>query len=300
MSDGEGVSGVGAELAAARHERGLGLPEVAQQLKFGVRQLEALEADRFDQLPGGTFARGMVRSYARLLKVDPEPLLARIAGRFDAPDSNQLAARFSQPVPFSDGARRSTFVYLGLSAAILVVVGGVAYQWQNERKAPKQIALVKPKAEPAARKPAPAAQQASTPAPSVEAPAAIEEKKPSVAPKKPAAEEKKAGEKKVEEAKAVERKPAPVAKAVDAPPPSGVHRIVLRVETDEAWLEVTDAAGRQLVSSLNPAGSERVVQGRGPFTLVIGNASHVRVLHNDHELDLKPYTRVEVARFTIP
>jgi cytoskeleton protein RodZ len=104
----------------------------------------------------------------------------------------------------------------------------------------------------------------------------------------------------VEEAKPVERKPAPSVKTVAAPPASGVHRIVLRVETDEAWLEVTDGAGRQLLSSLNRAGSERVVQGRGPFTLVIGNASHVRVLHNDHELDLKPYTRVEVARFTIP
>jgi cytoskeleton protein RodZ len=74
----------------------------------------------------------------------------------------------------------------------------------------------------------------------------------------------------------------------------------MRVETDEAWLEVTDASGRQLVSSLNRAGAERVVQGRGPFTFVIGNASHVRIEHNGHEFDLKPYTRVEVARFTIP
>jgi cytoskeleton protein RodZ len=43
-----------------------------------------------------------------------------------------------------------------------------------------------------------------------------------------------------------------------------------------------------------------VVQGRGPFTLVIGNASHVRVLHNDREVDLRPHTKVEVARFTLP
>ena len=276
------AGGVGAELAAAREARGLGLPEIAQQLKFGVRQLEALEADRFDELPGGTFARGMVRSYARLLKVDPEPLLGRIAGRFDAPDSNQLAARFSQPVPFSDNARRSTLVYFALSLGILVVIGSFAWQWQRERNAPKQMALVKPKAEPA-RKPAPPAKPASVvPAPVVEKAPVVEEKKiiPSPAPA-----------------------PAPAAAAATAtaaPSPGGVHRIVLRVESDEAWLEVTDAAGRQIVSSLNPAGSERVVQGRGPFTLVIGNASHVRVLHNDREVDLRPHTKVEVARFTLP
>jgi cytoskeleton protein RodZ len=276
------AGGVGAELAAAREARGLGLPEIAQQLKFGVRQLEALEADRFDELPGGTFARGMVRSYARLLKVDPEPLLGRLAGRFDAPDSNQLAARFSQPVPFSDNARRSTLVYFALSLGILVVIGSFAWQWQRERNAPKQMAVVKPKAEPA-RKPAPPAKPASVaPAPVVEKAPVVEEKKiisrPATAPAPAAA----------------------AATATAAPSPGGVHRIVLRVESDEAWLEVTDAAGRQIVSSLNPAGSERVVQGRGPFTLVIGNASHVRVLHNDREVDLRPHTKVEVARFTLP
>jgi len=312
VSSAEGGLGVGAELAAARQERGIGLPEVAQQLKFGVRQLEALEADRFAELPGGTFARGMVRSYARLLKVDPEPLLARIAGRFDAPDSNNLAARFSQPVPFSNPGRRSTLVYFGLSLGILVVVGGIAYQWQQERNAPGRMAFVKPKAENPARKPVLPAQTASVATPAAEVPA-MEERKPPVAAKSPAAEEKKAVEqkkpeqktaeaKKPEEKKAAERKPAPIvqAAAAVAAPPSGVHRIVMRVQTDEAWLEVTDAAGRQLVSSLNRAGSERVVQGRGPFTFVIGNASHVRVVHNDREVDLKPHTRVEVARFTLP
>src|SRR5262245_12529513 len=101
-------TGVGQELAAAREARGLALSDVAQQLKFAPRQLEALEQEQFEALPGATFARGMVRSYARLLKLDPEPLVQRIAGRFELPDSNQLAARYHQPVPFSDGARRPT------------------------------------------------------------------------------------------------------------------------------------------------------------------------------------------------
>src|SRR5262245_57006073 len=103
------LSGVGAELARVREERGLALTDVAQQLKFASRQLEALEQERFDHLPGGTFVRGMVRAYARLLKIDAEPLLGQLADRFDAPDANRLAARYKQPVPFSDGTRKSTF-----------------------------------------------------------------------------------------------------------------------------------------------------------------------------------------------
>jgi cytoskeleton protein RodZ len=104
---------------------------------------------------------------------------------------------------------------------------------------------------------------------------------------------------------ALQEKTAPQEKTVNEaavsvkPVAAGVHRIVFRCE-EEAWLEVRDAAGRQLLSSLNPPGCERVVQGRGPFELVIGNASHVQVLHNDRLLDLRPHSKQDIARFTIP
>ena len=150
---------VGAELKQAREARGLSVADVAQQLKFAPRQLEALEEDRFDVLPGGTFARGMVRSYARLLKLEAEPLIERMNGRFQAPDASTLAARYSQPVPFSDSARRSTFVYLGLSLGILAIGSGIGYQWYREHSAPSQAAAKRP-AQAAAKAPAP-----STPKP---------------------------------------------------------------------------------------------------------------------------------------
>jgi len=128
-------TGIGGELARAREARGLALADVAQQLKFAARQLEALEQERFDLLPGGTFARGMVRSYARLLKLDPEPLVSRIGGTLDASNTGRLAERYREPVPFSDSARRSTLIYLGLSLLVLAAVGALAYEWARERAA---------------------------------------------------------------------------------------------------------------------------------------------------------------------
>jgi cytoskeleton protein RodZ len=280
-----GLTGIGQELAAAREARGLALADVAQQLKFAPRQLEALEQEQFAALPGATFAKGMVRSYARLLKLDPEPLLQRVAGHFEVPDSNRLAARYHQPVPFSDGARKSTFVYLGLSAGVLVLVGAVAYEWHQERLAAgksKDTAVAKaaPKEKP---RPAPVAvQPAAAPAPlaqentkSVVAvavpppPALVPEKPKVVAPEKP--------------------------KVVAA----GPHRLVVRTD-GEAWIEIKDAADRMLVSSLNPPGSERVVRGKPPYSLVIGNASNVTVLYDDKPIDLAPHTRQDVARLTVP
>ena len=262
-------TGIGAELLRAREARGLALSDVAQQLKFSARQLEALEQDRFDVLPGGTFARGMVRSYARLLRLDPEPLLERIAGRLDTPEVGKLAERYREPVPFSDGTRRSTFVYLGLSLGVLAIGGGVGYAWYRERDAAK-AAFVTP------AKPLPETRRAATKPPrppGVEAAAATP----------PASEGKAAA-------------PAP-----DAGKPaarSGPNRIILRFE-QEAWAEVRDGAERLLVSSLNPAGTERLVRGQPPFTLVIGNAQHVQVTYNDKLVDLQPYVKVEVARFTL-
>lgn len=275
------ITGVGQELAAAREARGLALTDVAQSLKFAPRQLEALEQERFDSLPGATFAKGMVRSYARLLKLDPEPLLERVSGRFQAPDANTLAARYHQPVPFSDNARRSTFVYLGLSLFVLVIVGAVAYEWHQERtlaakggRAPKATAVAKKAPTPQRSEPVRAAV-----APVV--PAVAQERKPVAA---------------VAAAPAFATAPAA---APAAPKSAGRYRLIVRTE-GEAWIEIKDSADRMLVSSLNPAGAERVVRGRPPYAVVIGNPSAVQVTFDDKPIDLAPHTKAGVARLTIP
>lgn len=298
------TNAVGESLKAAREERGLSIAEVAQSLKFAPRQIEALEQDRFDLLPGGTFVRGMVRSYARLLKLPPEPMLDGMADKFQAPDANTLAARYSQPVPFSDNARRSTFVYLGLSLAVLAVGGGVAYQWYREHNTSTQLAAAKRAAEKRAKSnPAPVAVAAPAPAPAPTPVATAPRSQPKTL-EQPARVEPPVV--KVATEKTPAPKPAAVAKIPDKAAPAeakvasaGLHRLVIRCE-EEAWIEVRDQNERMLVSSLNPKGAERVVQARGPLTLVIGNAAHVRVLHNDRPIDLTPHTKLAIARFTLP
>jgi len=289
--------GVGSALAEARKAQGLELADIAQQLKFMPRQIESLEAERFEALPGPTIARGMVRTYARFLKLDPEPLLERMAGRVVAPDATpQLAARFSQPVPFSDHGKRSTLVYLALSAVVLAVAGAILYEWRHERALPQFIAAAEGPAEKSPPKASKAVKQ-QAPAPAAKAVVAP----PAPAPRTEVAAAPKPQPPAAEPAPAEPLKTAPVAKEAKdaaAPKAAGGNRLVLRFEED-AWAEVTDAAGRHLLSSLNPAGTERVVRGTPPFTLVIGNAQHVKVSYNDREIDLLPHVKVEVARLTI-
>lgn len=285
------LTGVGAELKQARESRGLSIEDVAQQLKFAPRQIESLEAERFERLPGPTIARGMVRNYARLLKLEPEPMLERMAPRVaPATDSAELAARFKQPVPFSDSGRRSTLTYAGFSVGVLLLVAVVAYTWQHESAAPEFVAPAQPQRK--ADRPAPAVAAAPAPVRAQQPPAPVAKAEPQqpLAQPQPQAQPQSQTQARPETPEADAEKPKPV--------PAGIQQLVFHLEK-EAWLEVHDGAGRLLVSSLNPAGTDRVVRGRPPFEIVIGNASSVTLTQNGRPVDLKPHIKVEVARFTL-
>ena len=67
----------GEQLRVAREGRGMSLDEAARITCIGISYLEALESDRYEQLPSPAYVKGIIRSYARILGVPPEPLIAR-------------------------------------------------------------------------------------------------------------------------------------------------------------------------------------------------------------------------------
>jgi cytoskeleton protein RodZ len=257
-------------LAQLRAERKLSIADVAQRLKYGVRQIEALEAEEFDKLPGATFVRGMVRGYAKLLETDPEPVLGALDQRY-IPGEVDLDLR-DKGIPFARTGKRGTRTYLALSVLALVVVAGVLYEWRagaflwarfESSTPPPQAQSKAPPVIPPAAPPAPIEVAAAPPASVVETPAA----------------------------------------QVQRPSGGGggvVGEARIRLEFDrESWVEIRDRDGKALMSQLNPAGSRRVVLGRPPLSLVIGNGAAVRLTYNDKPVDLKPYIEIEVARLTL-
>ncbi len=102
---GESVS-PGDTLRKLREKRNLSIADVAQHLKYGVRQIEALERDDFQNLPGMTFVRGMTRSYAKLLGSNPTQLLSELEQR-RLPEQVTVDLRTTQ-IPFPDGSKRAT------------------------------------------------------------------------------------------------------------------------------------------------------------------------------------------------
>ncbi|MEO5963810.1 MAG: RodZ domain-containing protein [Thermomonas sp.] len=77
-----------------------------------------------------------------------------------------------------------------------------------------------------------------------------------------------------------------------------VAGIVIRTHA-ETWLEALDANGTTIEKGLLPSGSERHFAAAQLARLTIGNALAVDVQNNGQQVDLAPFTRTNVARFTV-
>ena len=93
---------------------------------------------------------------------------------------------------------------------------------------------------------------------------------------------------------------APAAAQPESPTAAveGMRRLSLKFDK-ESWIEIRGRGGKLLASQLNPGGSEQTFEGKPPFSLIIGNAQHVRLSYDDKPVDLVPHVKVEVARFTL-
>ncbi len=277
---------VGQRLRAAREAAQLSIAEVAHSLKFSSRQIELLEADAYDALPGSTFVRGFVRGYARLLKLDADELLhlldarAPIApaevraptnmGVADSPHSRQLSPLVSATIVLALVALLLGLWHLLVPTSAETIAAASSRIWSVSQLFQKPVPLTAPapssarETEPAFPPPAPAeqgpAQPAATPA-SVAVPV-----------------------------------PAP---AISAEPQSKPGANLSFVFHERSWVEVSDASRQKLHSAQNPAGSRLTLSGLPPFDIVIGNASKVSLTYGGREIDLAPYTRAEVARLIL-
>ena len=91
---------VGQDLRAARLRRGDDLATVSRALKIRKDHLEALEEDRFESLPGRTYAVGFVRTYSDYLGLDAIQCVDRfkreIAGRGEVPGPGAISSEMEE------------------------------------------------------------------------------------------------------------------------------------------------------------------------------------------------------------
>jgi cytoskeleton protein RodZ len=296
----------GAILAAQRKQLGMSVDEVSAKLKLSHRQIEALETDRYDALPGNTFVRGFVRNYARLLQIDAQPLLHYLESHLpqEAPQA-ALPRLQSETLPTlrpGGSPGQSSFLLAVLGGLALALIAFGAYWLVQQSRQEPILTLPETQAPVVLETPAPIAQSA----PVVSAPAI--EAAPAAVPPEPALPAQAAAL--TPALPAAQPTPAPATAAPTLPPattpqvtppavvpaPTGEIRVVAK---QESWVQITDANGRRLVNELLPAGQVRVVGGKPPYQVRIGNGRQTELYYKGKATDLGPYIRVDVANLEL-
>lgn len=285
----------GTLLRQARQAQGLHLAALAASLKVPVHKLEALEQDRFDLLLDAVFVRALASGLCRLLKLDPEPILARLPSlsTVKAPPQNWginepfrgrnaglgsfFPAQLSKPVILVGlalllGAAALIFLPVmqqekgGKQAADPGVSAGASSALQeaagNSQPAvsanpPEMVAL--PASAAAASAPGPAALPASAPAPALLPPAA----------------------------------------ATGSASGASAASIATFSAAKASWVKVTDAKGVALLGRTLQPGESANVSGALPLNVVIGRADAVQVQVRGQAFDLNAVAKNNVARFEV-
>lgn len=290
-----GISGqdsitAGAMLRAAREKRGLHIAALAASIKVSPRKLEALEADRYAELPDLTFTRALAQTMCRALRVDAAPVLAKLPQAGDMPKLSRVGGGLNSPFRYAPDSRDAgEFTLLrkpAFWATLVVLIGAFALALLPERWMPWRGAASGPPKE----RPASAAAAA---APSLAAAASAS------LPTLPVTGDSLVA---APAASAIEAAPgAPLAMLAGSAPAAGAPGNVLAVRTSaESWIEVQDGSGQTLLSRSVRPGESVGVEGALPLRLTIGNASATQLVFRGRPVDLSANTHDNVARLQLP
>ena len=273
---------LGRQLGVARESCGLSIVDIARQLKLSPSQVEAIEAGNYQRLPGTVFIRGFIRNYARLVKLDPTPLLAGAEQQLPSSAPPQPELPHSIDIPFPSGRELRWHKYA--IALLVLLVPVVVFEFYGEDATEvtvnsRPVVLPQPQVVEEGK----AADKGAMPPVSVVVDTTAKPVRAISAPQtKTDAQDK----------------PEIAARTASIEHQPGEHLLKLRFD-QESWVEIRDRNGRRIFSQLNPAGTEQAVSGLPPLSLVVGNAAGVRLTHNQQPVNLAPHTKVDVARLTL-
>lgn len=279
---------LGKTLREARERLGLSVADAAHQTKLAPRQIEALEADDFRHLPEMPFVRGFVRSYAKMLQLDAQPLLEALP-QTKAPPMPLVPVSVEVPFPSAHSPQRQNLMWLGAALLLSVLVVAFAVWHFTTPPAKPESAQVETPV------PLPDKMQIIAASPVAEAGAIappVESLSAEVAQPVSSSAEKTRISK-----VATQAQPEKPAAKSDSP-----QTTALRLTFDkESWAEIRDKDDKILSSQVNPRSSELHLKGQAPFSLVIGHAASVQLYYRGKQVDLTPYinSSSEVARLTL-
>ena len=330
-----GPSSAGAALRRAREARGLHIAALAATLKVPQSKLEALEADRYHELPDATFARALARSMCRVLKIEAAPVLAMLPSSGAEASLDRVTPGLNQPfrersvsqepMLSAELLKRPAVLGVGVLLVAAVAVYAIPSSWIEQvtarfRSAPDASTTTATPGPGSAIGTAPVA--TDSPPTNIEAPVvSASEAAPQSTASVPTLPPQTSGAATPITAPAATPSPAPATTqtAATTPPAAsaaasgaagagqpiqagapapGTSPLKVRASA-ESWVEVVDAKGQVLLSRLLRRGDLVDVHGVAPLRLRVGNVSGTELVFRGQPVDLAARARDNVARLEL-
>lgn len=280
------ATSAGAWLRDARQQRGLHIAALAAMLKVPQAKLEALEANRVEDLPDITFARALAKAMCRVLKVDPSPVMDLLppGGERSLDVSRGINQAYRERGGRDEGLSLSWLRRPMVWVAGLLLLAAAAVYWMPSAWLSK---AVEPGAPVTAAMPdtvllsEPGAASAPVLIEAPEATAAL------VAASAP-----------VSAAAVAPALTVPAVTPAPAPVPTGSAPIAVKVSAD-SWVEIIDARGQVLLSKLLKPGDAPELAGLPPFKVRVGNVIATELNLRGSKVDLAALSKDNVARIEL-
>lgn len=266
ISDGESGGPVGGErLADARRSLKISVVEIAKELHLDDFKVRALECNDFDVLGAPVFAKGHLKNYAQLVKVDEADVMA---------DYYQLTrtAGLLPVIPKHTRPRRAVSPGPWIAGIVVVALAASGYWWFTSREAPPP--------RPVTGEIAQLPQSASS--------ASAEVNEPELTDESGAIDSGVDAESNPEPNPEPNLESNPEPNLESNPEPAllpiaetDVSEMRLSITySGDCWTEITDASGRRLFFDLGKSGRTVNLTGESPFDVLFGDAANVSLVVN--------------------
>lgn len=290
----------GSTLAEARKSKNYTIDEVSQHLKIPVHTISVLEGNDLEALPAPTFTQGYIRAYAKFLEISEGDVLERYNRAVPRAESGELKPRSKLP---GEASSQSPLVK---SITVLLIVAGIAavifgsFKYYQEKAGVMEGELD--------------TREQSFTGSSLDSPGTnrlnikqnarlTEDDELIVNQSDP-----------YENSDASSDEPVATDEADEPDEPEIIDASVEAVQSEDvsendiiefyaengSWMEVRDANKTRLFYNMVPVGGSKVLEGKAPFSITMGNAGTTRVVINDLDVDMKDYIRANnTASFSV-
>jgi len=260
----------GEKLKREREKRSITLEQISASTKIGTRMLQALEEDKFNQLPGGIFNKGFVRAYARFIGLDEDQTVTEYLEASGEASPPRIEPATETPVHSVEPRQKAASRDLpwGVFAAGLLIVALALSIWSYRKRehrtsresVPSQVSI----------QPAVPTSPTTSNSPSEQSKSSPPARTGAVAP--------------------------PPTTATSIAPAAGVFTILIHARED-SWLSIT-ADGKLLFSDILTADSDRTVHGNNEVIVKAGNTGAVDFSFNGRKLPAQgDYGEVKTVTF---